>query len=67
MRYLQSPSEPGEGELMKVTIIRRWPDGDALSIEIKAESNYPDAMAEAKRTALDAYREALGVTTQDVE
>lgn len=48
---------------MKVTIQRRWPDGDVLAIEIKAETSYPDVLAEAKRTALDAYAEALGVTT----
>lgn len=53
--------------MAKVTIQRRWPDGDVLAIEIKAESNYPDALAEAKRTALNTYAEALGVTLADVE
>lgn len=53
--------------MAKVTIQRRWPDGDCLAIEIKAETNYPDALDEAKRTAINAYREALGVTTADVD
>jgi hypothetical protein len=53
--------------MAKVIITRRWPDGDVLQINVKAESSYPDAMAEAKRVALDAYREALGVTLADVD
>jgi hypothetical protein len=48
--------------MAKVTISRHWPDGDVVVIRVKAESSYPDAMAEAKRIALDAFREALGVT-----
>lgn len=53
--------------MAKVTIQRRWPDEDMLVIQVTAASNYPDALAEAKRVALDTYREALGVTTADVE
>ncbi len=53
--------------MAKVQILRHWPDGDALQITVSAATNYPDAMAEAKRVALDAYREALGVTTADVD
>lgn len=52
----------------KVIVQRTWPDGDVLTISIKAESCYPDALAEAKRVALDTYAEALGVTmSQDDE
>lgn len=53
--------------MAKVTIQRRWPDGDVLAIEIRAESCYPDALDQARKVALDTYREALGVTTTDVE
>lgn len=45
-----------------VTVRREWPDGDVLTIQIRCATSYPDALAEAKRTALDAYSEALGVT-----
>ncbi|MGZ4520143.1 MAG: hypothetical protein ACXVGA_04285 [Mycobacteriaceae bacterium] len=45
--------------MASVTIVRRWPDGDALQIVVKAATNYPDALNEAKRIALDAYYEAL--------
>lgn len=41
-----------------VRFIRRWPDGEILEIKVKAESAYPDALAEAKATALAALREA---------
>jgi hypothetical protein len=51
----------------RVTILRRWPDGDVLQISVSAATSYPDAIAEAKRTALDAYAEALGVTLADVD
>lgn len=53
--------------MAKVTIRRHWPDGDCLAIEIKTDTNYPDALAEATRTALNTYREALGVTLADTD
>ena len=53
--------------MAKVTISRQWPDGDVLQISVTAATNYPDALAEAKRVGLDAYREALGVTVADVD
>lgn len=49
--------------MAKVVIQRQWPDGDVLSISIKVDDSFPDVVAEAKRAALDAYAEALGVTT----
>lgn len=53
--------------MAKVTIQRRWPDGDVLSIVIKAENTYPDALDQARKVAIDTYRQALGVTTADVD
>lgn len=49
----------------KVTIQRTWPDGGVLAIEIAADTSYPDALDQARKVAIDAYREALGVTLAD--
>lgn len=51
--------------MARVCIIRVWPDGDVLEVRVLS-GGYPDALAEAKRIALDTYREALGVTLADV-
>ena len=48
--------------MARVVIARQWGDDDALQVSIDVKSSYPDALAEAKRTALDAFAEALGVT-----
>ena len=48
--------------MARVVIQRIWPDGDVLSISVTAKTSYPDALCEAKRTALDAYFEALADT-----
>ena len=48
--------------MARVVVARQWGDSDALQVSVKAESTYPDALAEAKRIALDAFAEALGVT-----
>jgi hypothetical protein len=53
--------------MASVSIHRCWPDGDVLSIDIDTDNSYPDALNEAKRIALDAYAEALGVTVAVVE
>lgn len=45
-----------------VVIQRVWPDGDVITIRIKVKTSYPDALAEAKRMALDAFAEALSDT-----
>lgn len=52
------------GETMaRVSIARQWgDDGDALEVTVVVATSFPDAVAEAKRTALDGYAEALGVT-----
>ena len=51
-----------ENDMATVTVQRSWPDGDVLTVEIEIENDYPDALAEAKRTALNAYEEALLAT-----
>lgn len=48
--------------MAEVVIQRSWPDGDDLCVVVKVDDSYPDVVAEAKRNALDAYREALDVT-----
>ncbi len=44
--------------MAKVTITRSWPDDDYLRVVVIA-----DELAEAKRVALDAFTEAVGVIT----
>ncbi len=47
--------------MAKVTIIRSWPDDDYLRVVVTADSGYPQELSEAKRVALDAFTEAVGV------
>ena len=53
--------------MAKVMVQRGWPDGDSLTIVVNAATSYPDALAEASRTALNAYAEALGVTLGEAD
>lgn len=53
--------------MAQVVITRNWPDGDSLEVIINVDESFPDAVAEAKRACLDAYREALGVTVAEVD
>lgn len=48
--------------MAKVVIQREWPDGDGLTVVVEVKTSYPDAVAEAKRSAIDTYRESLGLT-----
>lgn len=48
--------------MAKVVIQREWPDGDGLTVVVEVKTSYPDAVAEAKRAAIDTYRESLGLT-----
>lgn len=45
-----------------VMIQRAWPDGETLTISVDVDESFPDVVAEAKRSAVAAYREALGIT-----
>lgn len=53
--------------MAKVLIQRSWADGDVLTVAIRVDDSFPDVVREGVRAALDAYREALGVTTADTE
>lgn len=46
----------------KVVVTRTWGEYDLLQIIVVADSAYPDALSEARLTALNAFREAHGVT-----
>ena len=49
--------------MARVTVARQWgDDGDALQVSVEVDASYPDALDQAKRTAIDGYAEALGVT-----
>lgn len=53
--------------MAKVLIQRVFPDGDSLTVQINAETSYPDALAEAKATAIAAFTEATGIILAAVE
>ena len=49
--------------MAKVVVYRGWPDGSGcLQFTVEVDKSYPDALDQAKRTALDGYAEALIVT-----
>lgn len=48
-------------------ITRRWPDGDELTVRIDVEASYPDAVAEAKQQAVNAFADALEVALAEVD
>lgn len=47
--------------MAKVVLENVWPDGQHLKICVRAETPYPDALDQAKRTALDAFTESVAV------
>ena len=52
----------------KVRITRQWPDGEVLVVSVVADASYPDALAEARATAMQALREATEtVVTVELE
>ena len=53
--------------MAKVTVTRRWPDGDTIQVAVKVKTSYPDAVAEATRNALNSFTEAMGVTLSAVD
>ena len=49
--------------MARVKIARQWgSDGDILHVCLDVKTSYPDALDQAKRTALDTFTEALAVT-----
>lgn len=48
--------------MAKVVVQRTWADGENLLIEVAVAASYPDAIAEAKQQALNAYAGALEIT-----
>lgn len=45
--------------MARVTITRRFPDGDVIRVQVQVKPSFPDSIAECKRAALDAYAEAF--------
>lgn len=48
--------------MAEVMIQRCWPDNETLTISVEVDASYPDAVAEAKQQAVNAYADALEVT-----
>lgn len=47
--------------MAKASITYRWATGECLVVEIKADSSYPDALAELEARALSLFKEAWAV------
>jgi hypothetical protein len=45
--------------MASVTVAYHYADGDRQVVTVKVEDSYPDALDQAKGTALAAYREAI--------
>ena len=48
--------------MAEIVISRAWPDGESLTISVEVDASYPDAVAEAKQAAVNAYADALEIT-----
>ena len=44
-----------------VTITHAYADDETVSITVEVDESYPDALAEARATAVRAYHQATGV------
>lgn len=49
----------------RVTLTREWPDGDAVTVTVEADSAYADSLDEARAVALRAWAQALDVALTD--
>jgi hypothetical protein len=52
--------------MAKVTITYQFASGDALHVTVKADSNYPDALAELEARAVSTLKEAWMFLPDDV-
>ena len=50
-----------------VQVSYTYPEGGVLSVTVKAASNYPDAIDEARAQAVRGFREALGELAAEVQ
>jgi hypothetical protein len=48
--------------MAEVRITRRWSDEETLYVTVIADSSYPDALDQARATAIRTYAEACDVT-----
>lgn len=48
--------------MASIIIQRSWPDGDELTVSVDVDDSFPDVVAEARKNAVDLYRDALGLT-----
>lgn len=53
--------------MASVTIVRSWADDDELTISIEVDASYPDALDQARASAIRAYSDALGITVTSVD
>lgn len=54
--------------MARVTLSRRWPDGDRIKVSINVDASYPDALDQARAEAKRAFADACDVVlTEDDE
>ena len=51
--------------MASVTAEYRYADGECVTVMVDIENEYPDALAEAKATAVAGVRELTGIGTDD--
>jgi hypothetical protein len=51
--------------MAKVSITRRWPDGDSVKVSIEVATSYPDALSQARTEAKRALADACDVVLTD--
>ena len=53
--------------MASVTAIYRYPNGEAVSIKVKVENDYPDALDQARATAIAGVKDLTGIELTDAE
>jgi len=53
--------------MAKVEGYYHFATGEVVVIKVKVENSFPDAVAEARKTCVDALRELMGESVTEVE
>ena len=45
--------------MSRITVTRRWPDGDTVQVSVRVDDLYPEGLTVARTNALEAFAEAV--------
>jgi hypothetical protein len=45
--------------MSRITVTRRWPDGETIQVSVRADDYYPEALTVARVNCLEAFAEAV--------